>query len=772
MAIDISGKSSQWARIRSELLPSHLLSGGGLVPALVSGSLIGLMTTILSISFAVLVFGKALPEALTIGIGMALFSNIILHVCSAFASSGEGVISHVQSLPPPIQAAMLSSLMGILPVATSIEHRTIFAVFALLLSAIFTGVILFLAGRLKLGKLVRFLPMPVISGVLASVGFALVFGGMATMTNVNVTLFSLSQLFSTALIFKWLPGIVLAAVLWMATARWKHALVFPALLAMAVILFYAVCFAQGGTLTEMTTGQLLLGPFQYDQLWHSPNIYFKQIYFDTPGFSDAQNLAMLSIHAIDWTVFVSQIGIIATMPLVCFIGGLLMLSAIEFSTGIAVNPNYELKVMGVSNLIAGLTGGGFVGYPSTTFTVMQRRLGATTRLAGIMSAIIPLIVLISGANFLGFIPRFVIGGLLIYFGYQFIDQWVIKFIRHVTISDNVIIGAIVVTSLGLGFVASVGVGVLAAASFFLFKYSKISVIRYESTGASNRSRVTRNAMHDDWLSVNADRIAIFGLQGYIFFGTAHNLLEKIMARVTDTNQIALDSVILDFRHVTGIDTSVVQSFHKLVQQLAQKDITLLFAQMPVKYSGLMQKIGLGKENAKGFAEFTTLDEALEWREDYLLGNSDLPPYTSRTMLTVFTDHFKDSDKAAILLHYLQRIALLPGTKIIQQNQIAHDLFFIESGRISTYSEREGSAPVRLETMVDDTMVGEIGFYLGQLRTATVIADEPSIVYRLTTEALAKMEKEHPVVAMELHRLIVKKTAQRVIHVFKTVKGGI
>ncbi len=115
------------------------------------------------------------------------------------------------------------------------------AVFALLFSAIFTGGVLYFAGCLKLGKLVRFLPMPVISGVLASVGFALVFGGVATMTNINVTLFSLSQLFSTALIFKWLPGIVLAIVLWMAMARWKHALV-----------------------------------FQYDQLWHSPNIYFKQ----------------------------------------------------------------------------------------------------------------------------------------------------------------------------------------------------------------------------------------------------------------------------------------------------------------------------------------------------------------------------------------------------------------------------------------------------------------------------------------------------------------
>lgn len=722
------------------------------MPAIVSGALVGLMTTILSISFAVLVFGKAIPEALSIGIGMALFSNVILHLGSAFGSSGEGVIAHVQSLPPPIQAAMLSSLMGMLPISMSIEDRTIVAVFALLLSAIFTGGLLFLLGWLKFGRLVRFLPLPVVSGFLASVGFALVLGGMTTMTRVNMNWVSLYNLFGSVFISKWLPGIVLTAALWLITARWKHVLVFPSILGIAVALFYAFCYAQGLSTSDMMKGDLLLGPFPDNQLWQPPNTYFNQI------------------STLNWSAITNQMGIIATIPLVCFIGGLLMLSAIEFSMGIEVEPNFELKTMGISNFISGIMGGGFVGYPSTTFTVMQRSLGSTTRLAGILSAIVPFVVLISGARFLGFIPRFVVGGLLIYFGYQFIDHWVVKQIRQSSWSNLSIIGAIVVTSLWLGFVPSVGIGILAAAGIFLFKYSQTSVIKYMSTGASLRSRVTRNAMHDDWLSAHADRISIFGLQGYIFFGTAHNLHEEIMSRVTDTQQTRLDSVILDFRQVTGIDTSVVQSFHKLYQQLIKKDITLIFTQMSPKYQGLMQKAGLG--NAQRFAEFDSLDEALEWRENYLLENSDLPTYQSRTLFTVFTDHFKDRSKAEILLQYLKRLELSTGTKIIQQNTAADDLFFIESGRLSTYSEREGHAPIRLQTMMDDTMVGEIGFYLGDLRTATVIADKPSIVYCLTKDALSKMEKENPIVAIALHRLIVEKTAKRVNHVFKSVKNFI
>jgi SulP family sulfate permease len=737
------------AKIGRELRPSYLFSRDRLMPAIISGILIGLMTTILSISFAVLVFGKAIPEALSIGIGMGLFSNVILHFSSAFASSGEGIITHVQSLPPPIQAAMLTSLMGMLPVSMPIENKTAVAIFSILLSAMFTGGMLFIFGWLKLGRLVRFLPLSVISGFLASVGFALVIGGMATMTPTAITLFSFANLFSTALIFKWLPGILLATMLWFVASRWKHVAVFPMILGIAVALFYAICYAQGLKIGDMLANQLLLGPFPQGQLWQPPYAYSSLI------------------SGLNWGVMSSQMGIMATIPLVCFIGGLLMLSAIEFSTGNEVEPNFELKTMGAGNFISGILGGGFVGYPSTTFTVMQRSLGSETRLAGILSAIIPLVVLVSGAHILGFIPRFVVGGLLIYFGYQFIDHWVIKSTRNATFSDNSIIGAIVITSLWLGFVASVGVGILAAAGFFLFKYSQTSVIRYVSTGATLRSRVTRNALHDDWLSAHADSISIFGLQGYIFFGTAYNLHEEIMSRVTDTQQTPLDSVVLDFRHVTGIDTSVVQSFQKLYLQLIKKNITLIFAQMPLKYRGLMQKIGFANE--KGFSEFDNLDEALEWRENHLLQNSNLSPYQSRTLRSVLTEHFKDEEKADILLQYLERLEVSKGTQIIQQNTVAYDLFFIESGRLSTYSEQEGRAPVRLQTMIDDTMVGEIGFYLGQLRTATVMADEPSVVYRLSTDALERMEKEHPFVALALHRLIVEKTANRVNHVIKSAK---
>jgi SulP family sulfate permease len=318
-------------------------------------------------------------------------------------------------------------------------------------------------------------------------------------------------------------------------------------------------------------------------------------------------------------------------------------------------------------------------------------------------------------------------------------------------------------------VASVGVGLVVAVSFFLFNYSQTNVLRYVSTGRLLRSRLARNAAQEAWLSTHGDHICVFGLQGYIFFGTAYNLQKDILARVADPNQMPVHCVIFDFRYMTGIDASVVEYFHKLYLELNRKEIIVLFAEVPPPYQGLMQKMSFMQAFTEGFIELVSLDEALEWSEDYLLKKSGLPSNPTRSLFQVFTEYFSDSSKAAILLNYFKRLELPSGFKIIEQNTVAYDLFFLESGRLSTYSEEAGRPPIRLETIVDETIVGEVSFYLGQLRIATIITEEPSIVYRLSMDALTQMENEHPIVAMAFHRLIIQKIAQRLTNVNKNVK---
>jgi sulfate permease, SulP family len=77
-------------------------------------------------------------------------------------------------------------------------------------------------------------------------------------------------------------------------------------------------------------------------------------------------------------------------------------------------------------------------------------------------------------------------------------------------------------------------------------------------------------------------------------------------------------------------------------------------------------------------------------------------------------------------------------------------------------------PVRLEAMKSGRVIGELGFYLGQKRTAAVVADEPSVVYLLSANNLAKMEKTAPEVASYFHQLIIHLMAERTTHLIRTV----
>jgi CRP-like cAMP-binding protein len=64
----------------------------------------------------------------------------------------------------------------------------------------------------------------------------------------------------------------------------------------------------------------------------------------------------------------------------------------------------------------------------------------------------------------------------------------------------------------------------------------------------------------------------------------------------------------------------------------------------------------------------------------------------------------------------------------------------------------------------------MGFYLGQVRTASVVADTPGVVYELSRQKLDQMEAEAPEAAAGLHRLIAHLLAERATHLVETVEA--
>jgi SulP family sulfate permease len=63
-------------------------------------------------------------------------------------------------------------------------------------------------------------------------------------------------------------------------------------------------------------------------------------------------------------------------------------------------------------------------------------------------------------------------------------------------------------------------------------------------------------------------------------------------------------------------------------------------------------------------------------------------------------------------------------------------------------------------MIGHTVVGEMGFYRGVPRTASVVAEGPTVIYRLTQEAFDRMQAEDPTSAAALHKLIIRLLSDR------------
>jgi len=121
-----------------------------------------------------------------------------------------------------------------------------------------------------------------------------------------------------------------------------------------------------------------------------------------------------------------------------------------------------------------------------------------------------------------------------------------------------------------------------------------------------------------------------------------------------------------------------------------------------------------------------------------------------------------------LFNFLEKKVVAAGDYLMRQEDAPDNIYFVEGGQVTAQLEFPAKPPVRLETMKSGRVIGEIGFHLGQRRTAAALADEPSTAYLLSARNLARMEKRSAEVASYFHALIVQLLAERTTHVIRTV----
>ncbi len=723
------GKEFRWAR---------------LLPSLTMGLIIGLVELMLAISFAALIFNGPLSPFLPNGIGFALVGAIITGTAVALLTSAPGAIGGNQDAPAAIIAVASVAIAGAMPPAAGERELYVTVVVTIGIATALTGLFFYGLAHYGLGNLVRFLPYPVVGGFLAGTGWLLVMGAISVMVDVTPSLDQLPLLLQPEQLMRWLPGVLLAVVFVLILKRIDHVLAVPAIVMGAVAIFYAVAALGGQSVAALSANGWLLGPFPDENLW--------------------QPLAMADLALVHWPAVLGQAVNIGTVMLMSTVALLLNASGLELARGMDVSLNRELRAAGIGNLLGGGVGG-LVGFQQLSLSVMNENVGSGSRLAGLFAGALGALVLLAGASTLSMFPKVVLGGLLFFLGLSFLLEWLVETWSTLPRMDYAVILLIVVVTAAIGFMEAVGVGLLVAVILFVIKYSRTEVIRDELTCRQLQSRVTRSPGARRIIEAAGDHLSILRLQGFVFFGTAAQLVTRVRRRMEDPNQPALRFLLLDFRHVTGSDSTALLYFAKMAQLAERHHITLVLTEPS---PAMQRQLDAGIAKNDTIRVFPDLDRGLEWCEEQLLATTVRPGRVQDGLQHEIGRTLASEETAASLLAYFERQELEKGHTLMRQGDAPDALYFVESGQMTAYLEQDGGKVVRLQTMRGWNVLGEIGFFLDNERTATVVTDAPAVVYHLSREALAMMCDKDPEAATALHQVIVRLLAARVVHLVGAV----
>lgn len=730
------------SRLRQEVRPSRL------IPSLTAALVTGVIEIIYCISFAPLIFSGELAPYLTTGIGLTLFTSMTVNFVIALASPFAGMLGGIQDAPTILLGVTAAPVAARFSAAAPQQAVLPTLIVTLAFTSVLTGLCCFLLGRFKLANLVRFIPYPVVGGFLAGTSWLVAVGSLGFMTDLSLSLAELPQLLQPQALLQWLPGACFAILLLVLLRRYDHFLLIPGLVASAILLFYTVLFVTRTSIAQAQAFGLLLASLPSGHLWHP--------------------LPVSTLAQADWSLILSQLGQIGAVILVTVISILLNITSTELAIERDLDLNRELQGAGIANLASGL-GGGILGYHSMSSVILSYgKLGAKSRLVGLLVALEIAIVLFAGASVITLFPKFILGGITLWLGLDLLLEWVYNSWFKLPKTDYCIVILILTVIVAVDFLKGVAVGLAAAIVLFIVNYSRVNIAKHTLSGAAYQSHAARTLPQARLLQEEGDRIYILSLQGFLFFGTANKLLDRIQQRLQDVNLLPLRFVILNFQSVHGIDSSAVLSFVKLKQQVQPQEIKLVFTHLSATAQSQLRQGGCLKDDDPICRVFPDLDRGLEWCENELLVEVPFRRSRSLPLALQLNYFFPNRDDASEFVIYLEERDAEQGELIFQQQQPVDALYFIEVGQITVYLELQFGNTRRIQTLGAGNLVGELDFFRGTVHQTSAVVDAPSTLYRLSTAGFQQMQQEKPDVAAAFQLAVIQILGDRLSSAYKEI----
>jgi len=320
-------------------------------------------------------------------------------------------------------------------------------------------------------------------------------------------------------------------------------------------------------------------------------------------------------------------------------------------------------------------------------------------------------------------------------------------------TDYLLVWLILIVVGVVGFLQGVGTGIVIAVVLFVVNYSRIDIVKDALSGTSYKSSMERPFEQRQLITRLGERLQILRLQGFIFFGTSQGLVNRINNRLKDSAAEKLHYLVLDFQHVSALDSSAVFSFIRLKQLANTHKFFLVLTDLNPETKRKLERAGLSEKD-EWIRFFQSLDYGMEWCESNLLlqegGSAVLRGGSLKGQLRRL---FPNEEQIDRFMSYLRLEEVHQYHIVINRADAPDSMYFVDSGQLTTRLEISKGKFIRLQTQGGGTMVGEMGLFLKQSRTATVVADKQSVLYNLSLDEYQRMMQNDPELAFQLHQWI-------------------
>ena len=705
---------------------------------IISGALIALVNISVAVSVAALLFAQTDQRLMVPGIAILLIGTLVTGLGGTLFSGYKAVVCSPRNGLIPVFAVIVSSIYVSFGSEYSIGAEATIIV-AIMVTTTFAGLFLLLLGRLKLGNLVRYIPYLVTGGFFAGIGYIFIQGGLTVASGRDAELSSITDPKFIQLVT---PAVVLALCLIIGKMFRDNRLSVPGILLLSVLLFYGV-LAMGGISREQAAENGLL-----------------------PIIESAGTLVPVFhweyLQEVKWIAIWEQLGGIVVVALLCSMMLLLDVSGIELLAKQDLNPDHELEVMGYTNVVNGMLGG-FPGVHDASDTALVDRLGGKDRLMGIVNSLLVAAAILAGTEFMELVPTFLLGGLLIYVGLEFLIDWVWKARDELPLSDYVVVILILVVIIFSDILQGVTFGFFVAIILFVVNYSQLSVIKIETNGSDHASNVDRDLETRELLNKEGHRVLIMVLQGFIFFGTADKLITSIRNRIMELDGSKFDFLVLDFHHVSQLDTSAIVTFSKLAQLSDRIGFHIVISSADEKSIKQLVKHGFftfdDQRLERHYKE--QLDTAVDWCERRILQDLNLNDEEQNLdMHDVLGRIAYEEADVKLLSDFFVVENRTAGEYLFKEGDKGESLYFVGSGTVVVVLKIPQQAERILRKYKAGAILGEMAIYTGENRTASVRIESDARLFRLDKEKLEEMSRRFPASTAALHTYIVKVLSER------------